>query len=434
MIANFPLQLNQPPAPAAGPAERRRRHGGELDPPTRPWVIQGVLFGSGISLAATPKASPLHFLIPEQNAMAVAALVFWGMAGAFMLAKWRLLSREQQAGSSPELEDLVVTPGADVDGLIGLAERTGSLKGKRLTGLLRIWRDTGSPFQLERGLDTDKELYEHSVSSSYLLARVLVWAIPIFGFVGTVGGISHAVGAFDKVLNSAENVEALREGLIQVTGGLSKAFHTTSLGLVLSVIVMLPLTYLEKMEQEMLGTMDTELRSKLMLLTPPDGFSDVEEASISRLVADAFERHLPDPSVLVEPAKVYAEKLSEGTLARLDPLRTFTKESIEGIAEARLSIQDQAHELKRELDGLGADLLRGISGVAPVVQALTAVTERAAQGTDQRELQADLRDLKAALAQLDTLLARAPIPPPAMVVTPRGPWARLRRLLAGEEG
>ena len=432
MSANFPLQLNQPPTPPAALVERRRR-GGELDPPTRPWVIQGVLFGSGISLAATPKVSPLHFLIPEQNAMAVAALVFWGMAGAFMLAKLRLLRREQQAGSSPELEELRVTPGADVDGLISLAERSGSLKGKRLTGLLRIWKDTGSPFQLERGLDTDKELYDHSVSSSYLLARVLVWAIPIFGFVGTVGGISHAVGAFDKVLNSAENVEALREGLIQVTGGLSKAFHTTSLGLVLSVIVMLPLTYLEKMEQEMLGTMDTELRGKLMLLTPPDGFSDVEEASISRLVADAFERHLPDPSVLVEPAKVYAEKLSEGTLARLEPLRTFTKESIEGIAEARLSIQDQAHDLKRELDGLGSELLRGIRGVAPVVQALTAVTERAAQGADQRELQADLRDLKAALAQLDTLLERVPQAAPHRQA-PQGLWGRLRRVLAGEEG
>ena len=431
MIANFPLQVSQAATAAATTPEGRRR-GGELDPPTRPWVIQGVLFGSGISLAATPKASPLHFLIPEQNAMAVAALVFWGMAGAFMLAKLRLLRRDQRAEAGADLQELIVSPGADVDGLIAQAERSGCLQGKRLTGLLRIWRDTASPFQLERALDTDKELYEHRVQSSYLLARVLVWAIPIFGFVGTVGGISHAVGAFDKVLNSAENVEALREGLIQVTGGLSKAFHTTSLGLVLSVIVMLPLTYLEKMEHEMLGSIDTDLRAQLMLLTPPDGFSDTEEASISRLIADAFERHLPDPSVLVEPAKVYAEKLSEGTLQRLDPLRTFTKESIEGIAEARLSIQDQAQTIKHELDGLGSDLLRGIATVAPLVKSLTGVTERAAQAQDHLELQAELQELKACLAQLETLTN----PPPSVPASPasRPGWrASLGRWLSGEE-
>ena len=436
MIANFPLQINQPTVDPAVSAEGRCR-GGELDPPTRPWVIQGVLFGSGISLAATPKVSPLHFLIPEQNAMAVAALVFWGMAGAFMLAKWRLLRREQQAGSNPELEALVVTPGSDVDGLINLAERSGSLKGKRLTDLLRIWKDTAAPFQLERALDTHKELYEHSIQSSYLLARVLVWAIPIFGFVGTVGGISHAVGAFDKVLNSAENVEALRAGLIQVTGGLSKAFHTTSLGLVLSVIVMLPLTYLEKMEQEMLGSMDIELRTKLLMLTPPDGFSDVEEASISRLIADSFERHLPDPSVLVEPAKVYAEKLSEGTLARLDPLRTFTRESIEGLAEARLSIQDQTHEIKRELDGLGAELLRSIGSVAPLMKSLIQLTERASRDRDDLAVQADLQDLKASMERLEALMAANVEPGSQGLDQPpprrQGPRAWLQSLLVGDE-
>ena len=366
--------------------------------------MQGFLFGSLLCLAATPKWSPLHFLIPEQNAMAVAALVAWGMAGAFLLAKLKLLQREQAAERQSDLKGLVIDASSDVDGMIDLADRAGSLLGKRLSWLLQIWKDTGSPFQLERALDTDKELYEHSVQSSYLLARVLVWAIPIFGFVGTVGGISHAVGAFDAVLNAAENVDALRDGLVEVTGGLSKAFHTTSLGLVLSVIVMLPLTYLEKTEQELLASVDTELRAKVLAITPPEGFSDVEEASISRLVADAFERHLPDPSVLVEPAKIYAERLTDGTLARLDPLRSLAKESIEGIAEARLSIQDQAQDVKRELDGLGANLVQAIGAMQPVIKELSRATTLAASVSNGLDDQQELIALRQSVQSLQVLL------------------------------
>ena len=333
--------------------------------------------------------------------MAVAALVAWGMAGAFLIAKWKLLRQEQAAGRTNDLSGLVIDASADVDALMASAERTPGLRGRRLADLLGIWKSTGSSFQVERALDTDKELYEHCVQSSYLLARVLVWAIPIFGFVGTVAGISHAVGAFDKVLNSAENVEALREGLVQVTGGLSKAFHTTSLGLVLSVIVMLPITYLEKTEQEILGSVDTDLRFKLLALTPPeDGFSEVEEASMSKLISDAFERHLPDPSVLVEPARIYAERLTEGTLERLDPLRVMARESMEGIAEARLSIQDQAELLRTQLDGLGGDLKISMQALAPVMNRLATVADRAVQAADAMEDQQDLDDLRVSVREL----------------------------------
>ena len=308
---------------------------------------------------------------------------------------------EQAAAKANNLSGLLIDASADVDGLMAAAERTPGLRGRRLADLLGIWKTTGSSFQVERALDTDKELYEHSVQSSYLLARVLVWAIPIFGFVGTVGGISHAVGAFDKVLNSAENVEALREGLVQVTGGLSKAFHTTSLGLVLSVIVMLPITYLEKTEQEILGTVDTDLRFKLLALTPPeDGFSEVEEASMSKLITDAFERHLPDPSVLVEPARISADRLTEGTLERLEPLRLMARESMEGIAEARLSIQDQVDVLRSQLDGLGGDLKTSMQALAPVMNRLSSVADRAAHAADAMEQQQDLEELRTSVGEL----------------------------------
>ena len=59
-------------------------------------------------------------------------------------------------------------------------------------------------------------------------------------------------------------------------------------------------------------------------------------------INSAFENHLPDPSVLVEPAQAYAERLTEATVEKLSPLTNLVRDSVEGIAEARLSLQDQA--------------------------------------------------------------------------------------------
>ena len=52
------------------------------------------------------------------------------------------------------------------------------------------------------------------------------------GFIGTVIGMSQAVGSFDAVLSNADNVDGLKDGLVQVTGGLGTAFDTTFLALV----------------------------------------------------------------------------------------------------------------------------------------------------------------------------------------------------------
>ena len=44
--------------------------------------------------------------------------------------------------------------------------------------------------------------------------------------------------------------------------------------------------------------------------SPKEIFGD----DIAGLISDTFEKHLPDPSVLVEPAQLYADKLTEATI------------------------------------------------------------------------------------------------------------------------
>ena len=56
--------------------------------------------------------------------------------------------------------------------------------------------------------------------------------------------------------------------------------------------------------------------------TPKEIFGD----DIAGLISDAFEKHLPDPSVLVEPAQAYAETLTEATIEKLSPLTNLVRD------------------------------------------------------------------------------------------------------------
>ena len=58
-------------------------------------------------------------------------------------------------------------------------------------------------------------------------------------FIGTVIGLADAVGGFGSVVASGAGIEELKSALGGVTGGLSVAFETTLIALVLALIVQL---------------------------------------------------------------------------------------------------------------------------------------------------------------------------------------------------
>lgn len=93
---------------------------------------------------------------------------------------------------------------------------------------------------------------ESVVETSYSTVRHMVWAIPILGFIGTVEGLSTAIGGFGKVLSETTEPTALIESLKGVTGGLATAFETTFLALVAALIVQSIMSFLKKREEEFL--------------------------------------------------------------------------------------------------------------------------------------------------------------------------------------
>lgn len=90
------------------------------------------------------------------------------------------------------------------------------------------------------------------VDSSYTLPKGLIWAIPVLGFIGTVLGLSQAVGGFGTVVASGADLEGLKGALGGVTGGLATAFETTLIALIAALIIQLLLTFLQQKEDAFL--------------------------------------------------------------------------------------------------------------------------------------------------------------------------------------
>ena len=112
---------------------------------------------------------------------------------------------------------------------------------------------------------------EDQMESSYALIRGFVWAIPVLGFIGTVLGLSQAIGSFGTVLIKNEGLEYLKTSLQQITSGLSVAFDTTLIALVAALCIQLIMIGLKKREESFLDDCNdychANIISKLRLLS-----------------------------------------------------------------------------------------------------------------------------------------------------------------------
>lgn len=129
-------------------------------------------------------------------------------------------------------------------------------------------------------LASQSDIDANAVESSYTIIKVFIWAIPILGFIGTVIGIADAVGGFDKGMSEASSVEAMKDSLSNVTGGLSTAFDTTLIALVMSMFVMFPASAMQKAEEDLLNWVD-EYCNENLLRRLKDTNRDIAASGIS---------------------------------------------------------------------------------------------------------------------------------------------------------
>lgn len=122
----------------------------------------------------------------------------------------------------------------------------------RVVMALSNLRNLGRVGDVDEILRSQAAQDESAMETSYAMVQGFVWAIPVLGFIGTVLGLSTAIGGFSSVLKSAEDVTQISDSLQGVTAGLATAFDTTLIALIAALIIQLLMVVVKKAEEEFL--------------------------------------------------------------------------------------------------------------------------------------------------------------------------------------
>ena len=258
----------------------------------------------------------------------------WGLA----ILVWKYVSVKQQLSYAElELELIPLDMGMQVtpdnaekflkhlDGLPAKARE--SILGRRIHGALEHFRSRNSVPEVQSYLASRAELDASSVDSGYTLLRAFIWAVPILGFIGTVMGISGAVGKLAESLDTARvaDVEAtapaqpggapdagapegaapsagqqdedgsLGAQMIQamggVTQGLAIAFDTTFLALIMAILLLFPTEALRKIEYAMLDRIETFTNDSLLRRMSDDSDHEALSPEVAKALEPAFQEH-----------------------------------------------------------------------------------------------------------------------------------------------
>jgi len=130
---------------------------------------------------------------------------------------------------------------------------------RRLTRALEYVRRKGTADRLDDELRDLADADAAAAHDGYALVRIIIWAIPMLGFLGTVIGITMAIGGLSPEA-LVKSPEVAMEGLL---AGLSVAFDTTALALSLSIVLMFTQFITDRIETDLLTAVDQRVAEEL---------------------------------------------------------------------------------------------------------------------------------------------------------------------------
>ncbi len=182
---------------------------------------------------------------------------FWGLV--ILWIKSRKLKFQQRAlelAAVPQQADFELTrtsARAVLDRVHELVDNPSHfLLLNRIERALSNLKNLGQVSDITSILKMQSENDDEQISSSYSLVTGFIWAIPVLGFIGTVLGLSQAIGAFGLTLQGTGEMAVIKTALQGVTGGLATAFETTLVALVNALVLQLLTTFLQTKEGEFL--------------------------------------------------------------------------------------------------------------------------------------------------------------------------------------
>ena len=323
-------------------------------------TLVGAALNAGFyTFVYSSRWEPLRRYFLSHPVAIAGTLLFW-FAVAILFTKWLdVMTQVKQMGAIRD-EDLLPPEGDESPAQRWLAENdAGHVSRKwlkdisclpnqtrrnrlvsRLEELLTRQSQRGTTKHLADDLRELSGRDADAAHDSLGLVRIIIWAIPMLGFLGTVIGITQTLGGLDFANGNAA-VQNLKSGLYV-------AFDTTALGLVLSVVAIFLQFPIERSEQRLLSEIDARVGHLVSANLPSDETSDNQTALIADLcrgvqaaVAESLDNQTRLWAKTIDEAQRHwrsvqedsANKISEALERTLLPALNTHADSITGVSE-----------------------------------------------------------------------------------------------------
>ncbi len=210
----------------------------------------------------------IYSLLFERGVIQFLTLFSFWFTAALLFLKHVSISREIKAFELPCIQDFKKRTksimGADtMINLLNLVEQ-GCAENRDLVLLNRLIKGlkqvkiSQNQAEVANVLETVAGTDYSLMESSYSFIKFMIWLIPIFGFLGTLLGMSQAIVSFGPVFSKlgTAGFKGVSSDLQTVTGGLALAFDTTLLALILSAGLNLVSNNLQKRENDFLARVE----------------------------------------------------------------------------------------------------------------------------------------------------------------------------------
>lgn len=252
------------------------RQPSRLLPQTTGAVLLSALFFLPLILVHRP--FPAGFAYPEQSASRWALyvcglLTFWSLAGLFV-DWWRARRRARSiAGTSiPPSASLASEEGVrEVIGAVrAAAARYGdSLLAGRIENAIARFQSSNSAAAAAEELAMAGDAALADVEASHTSVRLFLYAIPILGFAGTVMCIRQTLERAALSPSAPQQLDAIRAALARITSNLAGSFDPALVAVVLSLVVMVALSWVIEKEKRLLLAIDNFCHTHLLPLMQP---------------------------------------------------------------------------------------------------------------------------------------------------------------------
>ena len=245
-----------------------------------------------------------------------------------------------------------------------------SLMVNRIRKALELFEIRQSVSDVREMMASQSDIDSARIGGSYTLTRAFLWAIPLLGFIGTVIGLSQAIGGMNFA--NIEDVGKIVSSINNVTSGLGTAFDATLLGLVLAMTLNFPINSLAKQEDDNLNTIDAFCNEVLLpRLNDGVGAGNGDAAAIADTVvkqlANAHHDLLADLNELSTRMVDYATSLDERMAAFQ---QTVTEEFVTKTTAMRDESDKALKESMEKVSAYLGGLESGIKGLNEVLASL----------------------------------------------------------------